>query len=89
DAAAQERQVRAFNPVPGAFFEFEGERYRVLEAEVETEIGEPGTIIDNQLAIACAKGAIRPKIIQRAGKPAMPIADFLRGKSIPPGTRLT
>ncbi|MBK8375817.1 MAG: hypothetical protein IPL18_13545 [Sphingomonadales bacterium] len=30
DAAAQERQVRAFNPVPGAFFEFEGERYRVL-----------------------------------------------------------
>ena len=89
DAAAQERQVRAFKPVPGAFFEFECERYRVLEAELETEIGEPGTIIDNQLAIACAKGAIRPKIIQRAGKPAMPIADFLRGKSIPPGTRLT
>jgi methionyl-tRNA formyltransferase len=88
-AETVERQVRAFNPVPGAFFEFEGERYRMLSAQIESFYGEPGTLLDDRLTIACAEGAIRPTIIQRAGKPAMPVADFLRGKSIPPGTRLT
>src|SRR3546814_12808210 len=33
-AAQVERQIRAFNPVPGAFFELEGERYKILAAEV-------------------------------------------------------
>ena len=88
-AEAVERHVRAFNPVPGAFFEFEGERYRVLSAKIESINGEPGTLLDDCLAIACADGAIRPAIIQRAGKPAMPVADFLRGKPMPPGIRLT
>jgi methionyl-tRNA formyltransferase len=83
-----ERQVRAFNPIPGAFFEFEGERYKVLEADDEDAAGEPGSVIDDNLLIACNPGAIRPTIIQRAGKPAMPLADFLRGKAIPVGTIL-
>ena len=83
-----ERQVRAFNPVPGAFFEFEGERYRVLAANRLDVVGAAATVLDDQLTIACATGAIRPTIIQRAGKPAMPIADFLRGKAIAAGTRL-
>jgi methionyl-tRNA formyltransferase len=90
-----ERQVRAFNPLPGAFFEFGGERYKVISADL---IDIPalskrhdllvGTIVDHQLTIACRKSAIRPSIIQRAGKPAMPLADFLRGKSFPVGTIL-
>ncbi len=95
------RQVRAFHP--GAWFEFEGERYRVIEATVapaqagasgsleQTSRGprlRGGDVLDNQLTIACADGAIRPTIIQRAGKPAMPLADFLRGKAIPVGTIL-
>jgi methionyl-tRNA formyltransferase len=88
DAEAVERQIRAFHP--GAWFEIEGERYRILQAEI---VRTPGLsaygqacTIDDQFTIACNTGAIRPKIIQRAGKPAMPIKDFLRGKSIPPGT---
>jgi methionyl-tRNA formyltransferase len=48
-----------------------------------------GLVLDDFLTIACHSGAIRPTIIQRAGKPAMPLADFLRGKAIPAGTRLT
>ncbi|MCC6478413.1 methionyl-tRNA formyltransferase [Sphingorhabdus sp.] len=83
-----ERQVRAFNPVPGAFFEFEGERYRVLAANRLDVVGAAATVLDDQCTIACATGAIRPTIIQRAGKPAMPLADFLRGKAIAAGTRL-
>ena len=83
-----ERQVRAFNPAPGAWFEFEGERYRVLTAKVAAKHGAAGTVLDDDLTIACGTGAIRPTLIQRAGKPAMPTADLLRGKPIPPATIL-
>ncbi|RDV06288.1 methionyl-tRNA formyltransferase [Sphingorhabdus pulchriflava] len=87
-AEVVEQQIRAFNPVPGAFFEFEGERYRILAADIVETAGESGAVVDDRLTIACATGAIRPKIIQRAGKPAMPLADFLRGNKIPARTIL-
>ena len=82
------RQLRAFNPAPGAWFEFEGERYRVLAADIVAGSSTAGTILDDQLTIGCGVDAIRPTIIQRAGKPAMPTADLLRGKAIPAGTVL-
>lgn len=88
-AEALERQIRAFNPVPGAFFELEGERYRVLAADIVADAGAAGTVTDDRLTIACQQGAILPTVIQRAGKPAMPLADFLRGNAIPAGTVLT
>ena len=87
-AEAVERQIRAFNPAPGAWFEFEGDRYRVLAADIVAAHGAAGTVIDDQLTIACNTNAIRPTRIQRAGKPAMPTADLLRGKAIPAGTSL-
>ena len=88
-----ERQVRAFNPAPGAWFEYEGERFRVLQSTTvrhsrEGGGDEVGLVLDEALTIACATGVIRPTLIQRAGKPAMPTADLLRGKPIPPGTIL-
>jgi methionyl-tRNA formyltransferase len=83
-----ERQIRAFNPAPGAWFEFEGQRYRVLAAEIISFSGSVGQIIDDRFTIACASGAIRPTVIQRAGKPAMALEDFLRGNRIPTGTQL-
>ena len=83
-----ERQVRAFAPAPGAWFELEGERYRVLAADVMTAAGEPGTTLDDCLTVACTQGAIRPTLIQRAGRPAMATAALLRGKPIAAGTRL-
>ncbi len=86
-AAMVERQIRAFHP--GAWFEYEGERYRILAAEiVDSTSAVAGTVIDDKLTIACSADAIRPAMIQRAGKPAMPLADFLRGKAIPAGTQL-
>ena len=83
-----ERQVRAFAPTPGAWFELEDERFRVLAAEVVGEGGEPGVTLDDRLTIACGGGAIRPTLIQRAGKPAMATEALLRGRPIPAGTRL-
>ena len=88
-AETVERQIRAFNPAPGAWFEYESERYRILEAEVvpgQTKIS--GEVLDDILTIACGANAIRPTLIQRAGKPAMPTADLLRGKPIAQGTIL-
>jgi methionyl-tRNA formyltransferase len=85
-----ERQVRAFAPAPGAFFEYRGERFRILAAEpILSGPASPGTVLDDQLTISCNPGAVRPLIIQRAGKSAMPVKDFLRGFAIPKGTKLS
>lgn len=88
DAAQVERQVRAFAPAPGAWFDYQGERCKVLAAELAEGGGAPGEVLDERLTIACASGAIRPTLVQRAGRPAMPTADMLRGWTIPLGARL-
>jgi methionyl-tRNA formyltransferase len=87
-ASQVERQVRAFAPAPGAFFELAGERFRVLAAELVEGAGEQRVTLDDALVIACGSGAIRPVTIQRAGRPAMDVAAFLRGFAVPAGTRL-
>jgi methionyl-tRNA formyltransferase len=84
-----ERRVRAFAPAPGAFFEFDGERYRVLGADVVDHAGEPGLVLDDRLTIGCGAGALRPSVVQRAGRPAMDTAALLRGRAIPAGTRVS
>lgn len=92
-AANVERQIRAFTPWPGAFFEHEGTRYRVHKAHIiadniASQNIMPGTVTDDQLTIATQDCAIRPVIIQKAGKPAMPLDDFLHGTSIAKGSIL-
>jgi len=83
-----ERQVRAFAPAPGAWFELEGERYKVLAGDMVDGSGAAGTVLDEQLTIACGAGALRVGAIQRAGKPVMDAASLLRGRPIPAGTVL-
>ncbi|WP_404338751.1 methionyl-tRNA formyltransferase [Sphingomonas sp. MMS12-HWE2-04] len=87
-AEAVERQVRAFNPAPGAFFEFQGERFRVHAAEAVSGTGDPGMVLDDRLAIACEHGAIRPLRVQRAGRGVMTAEELLRGFAIPAGSQL-
>jgi methionyl-tRNA formyltransferase len=92
-ATQVERQIRAFNPMPGAFFELDGERYKLLAADVvspaETKVGaSPATTQDDALTIACNPGAIRATRVQRQGKPAMDAPDLLRGRPIAAGTKL-
>lgn len=83
-----ERQVRAFAPAPGAFFEYGGERVRVLAAEIVEGAGSPGEVIDDALTIACAAGAIHPVRVQRAGRGVMTADELLRGFAIPGGARI-
>jgi methionyl-tRNA formyltransferase len=84
-----ERQVRAFNPMPGAFFECRGERIKVHRAEISGLAGPPGTVLDDHLTIACGQGSIAPTLVQRAGRAPMGAEELLRGFPIPPGTRLS
>jgi methionyl-tRNA formyltransferase len=83
-----ERQVRAFNPAPGAYFDVAGERLKVLSAAIVDLSGAPGDVLDGQLTIACGERAIRPLAVQRAGRGVMTSDELLRGFSIGLGTRL-
>lgn len=88
-AAQVERHVRAFAPTPGAFFEHDGERVRVLDVEVVEENGCAGKVLDDRLTIGCKVGAIRPLRVQRGGRAAMSAAELLRGFPVPVGTQLS
>ncbi|MEM6494857.1 MAG: methionyl-tRNA formyltransferase [Pseudomonadota bacterium] len=85
DAEAIERLVRGLAPFPGAWFEIGGDRVKLLLAEVVDGKGAPGEVLDTNLTIACGSGALRPVTLQRAGKPAMNLADFLRGRPVESG----
>ena len=90
------RHVHGLAPFPGAWFELAsgsgseagGERVKLLAAQKLDLDGVAGTVLDDDLAIACGNGAIRPTRLQRAGKPAMSREDFLRGRAIAAGTVL-
>jgi methionyl-tRNA formyltransferase len=90
-AVLLERRIRAFNPFPGAWFEANGERIRVLAARTEPRVRDvaPGTVLDARLAIACGEGALKPTLLQRAGKAPVAAEAFLRGFPLPPGAVLT
>ena len=75
------RKIRAFNPYPAMFFEYGGERFKVLEAHKAEKYAPAGTIIEDgsSLLIACADGALNITQIQRQGKKLMTISELLRG----------
>jgi len=83
-----ERLVRAMNPAPGAWFEVAGERVKILAAEILDGGGHAGVVLDDRLAIACGAGAVRPRLVQRAGRGVTSVDEMLRGFAIPAGARL-
>ncbi len=84
-----ERQIRALDPWPGAWFTYDQQRYKVLSADV-VSLGaltnEPGTVLHPDMTVACGADALRPTRIQRQGKAAMDVDAFLRGHAVAPGT---
>jgi methionyl-tRNA formyltransferase len=83
-----ERQVLAFAPSPGAWFQANGERIKVLEATSADGSGRPGEVLDAQLTVATTCGSLRPLKVQRAGRAPMTAEELLRGFAIPKGTIL-
>ncbi len=82
------RHVQGLAPIPGAWFEIGGERIKLLAAEAVDVAGPPGSTLDERLLIACGDGALRPVLLQRAGKSAVALDDFLRGFPVTCGTVL-
>ena len=83
-----ERKTRALNPWPGVWFDVNGARVKLLSGDVVAGNGVPGTVLDDDMAIACGKGAFRPARLQREGRRPAERAAFLRGNPLPKGTRL-
>ena len=86
--AELDRLVRGLAPRPGAWFVHGAERIGVRAAEPAEGIGEPGTVLDARLTVACGDGALRLTEVQRQGRAPLAADAFLRGFPLPPGTRL-
>ena len=78
-ASALEARVRGLAPVPGAWFEYKGERFKVFKAEIVDGRGNAGLIINEDLTIACGEKALNILEIQRQGKDIMSVSDLIRG----------
>jgi methionyl-tRNA formyltransferase len=88
-ATELERAVRAFRPSPGATTTLQGEPIKIWRAALAPGGGEPGTLLASpgKLAVACGEGALAIAELQRAGGKRLSAAEFLRGRSIAPGSR--
>ena len=80
-----DRKIRAFQPSPGAWFIFNGERIKILDAIAVAGSSSPGRLVEG-LVVGCGKGLLDIKVVQRQGKKPMSATDFLNGFRISPGT---
>ncbi|MFT5785893.1 MAG: methionyl-tRNA formyltransferase [Ascidiaceihabitans sp.] len=83
-----DRLVRGLCPFPGAWFEMNGTRVKVLGSTLVEHSGTAGCVLDDELTVACGEGAIRLTKLQRAGKSAQDAEQFLNGWPLPAGTQL-
>jgi len=89
DATKVLAHIHGLSPNPGAWFEHENERFKILRANKFSASGNPGTLLDENLTIACKSDSIQILEIQRQGKNKQTTKDFLLGKKISKGTILT
>ena len=80
-------KINGLFPSPGAFFNFSGERYKILNAEISNGIGKIGEVISDRLEIVCGKNqSIKILEIQREGKKVQKIGEFILGSQIKKGS---
>lgn len=91
-AAEVLHHIHGLSPYPAAYFEYQGEKIKVLNATLDSHLrgNDAGEVIDNSLTITCGDGrCIRPTLVQRAGKKALSAEEMLRGFAIPIGEKLS
>ena len=81
-------KINGLYPYPGAFFSFNGERYKILKAEKSSTAGKPGDIASENFEVCCGEGSIKVLSIQREGKRVQQINEFLLGSKIIKGSNL-
>lgn len=91
DASFIDRKIRALNPFPGTYFYYMNQLIKVKSVQYLKEDHDfaYGTVVDNNLTIACKGGFVRPLILQREGKKEMDFASFLNGFNIEKNTILS
>ena len=82
-------KINGLFPLPGAFFNFNGERYKILKAEIGNGVGKVGEVLNDKLEIACINGqSIKILEIQRQGKRPQKIGEFMLGSQIKKGSSI-
>ena len=81
-------QIRAYATNPGAWFFYKNERIKIISASIQSNKGNPSTVLNKQFELGCLDGSILPNYLQREGKKIMYIEDFLRGFSFTVGDSL-
>ena len=89
DANEVIRHIHGLSPNPGAWFEYENERFKVLRANKSSATGKPGSVLDEELTIGCKSDSIQILEIQRQGKNKQTTKEFLLGNKIVNGSILT
>ncbi len=83
-----DRTIRGLSPFPGAWTEIDGARIKLLGSRIADGSGPAGEALDGDLRIACGEGALRLTRVQPAGRGPMAAGEYLRGRTVPTGTRL-
>ena len=82
-------RINGLFPIPGAFFNFDGERYKILKAKIGNGIGKVGEVISDNLEIACSNNqSIKILEIQRQGKKQQKVGEFVLGSKIKKGSMI-
>ena len=88
-ATEVDRQIRGLSPFPGAWFDLDGTRVKVLASKLAEGVGAAGEVLDDTLRVGCGEGAVQLIRLQRAGKAAQDAQTFQRGAQIAAGTVLS
>jgi methionyl-tRNA formyltransferase len=88
DATKVLAHIHGLSPSPGAWFEYENERFKVLRAKISTVNGKPSYVLDDNLTVACKSNSIQILELQRQGKNKQTAKEFLLGKKINSGSIL-
>tara|TARA_R110000850_G_scaffold32328_5_gene89007 strand:- start:1019 stop:1933 length:915 start_codon:yes stop_codon:yes gene_type:complete len=88
-AVEVDRMIRGLSPFPGAWFERDGVRIKVLGSRLVDGAGAAGVVLDDELRVACGSGAVALTRLQRAGKAVQDVDVFQRGAQIAVGTDLS
>ena len=81
-------KINGLNPYPGVWFKHNGNRIKILEAEMSENLGKKGEVITDDLVIGCLDKSIKINLLQKEGKTALKTKSFLSGYKINKGELL-
>jgi len=89
DAEIVMAHIHGLSPAPGAWFEYKGGRYKVLKVNKYSSSGKAGTVMDENLTIACKTNSVQILELQKEGKNKQTTREFLLGNKINKGESVT